>query len=61
MAPSTLPDRIMLMDGDVCLRTGQISRAGRDATLTTMELRALQWMVAHADEDVSHEELLIHV
>lgn len=61
MAPSTLPERIRLMDGNVCLRTGQIHRSGHDATLTTMELRALQWMVSHADEDVSHEDLLVHV
>ncbi len=55
------PSRLDLQDGFVDLRTGRIVRAAADDTLTTMELRALCWLVDHAGEEVTHEQLLSHV
>ena len=53
--------RIELEDGHVDLETGRVDRKHAPSTLTTMEIRALKWFVAHRGEDVSHEDLLQEV
>lgn len=55
------PARVHLEDGFVDLRTGRVHREGRESVLTTMELRALSWFVAHPGREVSHEDLLREV
>jgi len=54
-------ERIELEDGHVDLRTGQVRRTQKNHKLTTMELRALSWLVDHPDQEVTHDDLLTEV